>query len=501
MQISRRTLFQQTGLMAAAVALWGQGVRSAKAGEFTPNKPEYEILNRFSFGIHPDDVAALESRGPAAYLEEQLFGELLDPEVEANVQTWFPTLALSAAELKSLVDTEQMVPAQIAGELKRATVYRASASRYQLYEVMVDFWSNHFNIYHQDGPLRLLKTVDDRDVIRANALGSFRALLQASAKSPAMLFYLDNYSSTKRGFNENYARELLELHTLGVDGGYSHEDIEAVARILTGWSIGRGNSGPIGEFSFFSQTHDYGEKTVMGVVYPAGQGIEEGEALLDQLVDHPSTRQFIATKLCQRFISDQPAVATVAQVAEAWGADGDIPAMLLALASTDEFYDKAARKYRRPLDYVLGMLRTAAALVSRSQTRMLQTALQLLGQVPFDYPPPTGYPDSISGWASTAGLLNRWNIASTGLGYTSGGRLRRNSILQPEILLDDPQSPEQLVDQLLDMLLHGGIDAEGREILVSFAEQRFAELETRQGLTLVRDLANLIYASPYFQWH
>ncbi|MDQ3814216.1 MAG: DUF1800 domain-containing protein, partial [Armatimonadota bacterium] len=231
--------------------------------------------------------------------------------------------------------------AQAVGELNVAKLVRAAESKRQLQEVLVDFWSNHFNVDVRKGPVRSLKIVDDREVIRPHVLGSFRELLGASAKSPAMLFYLDNVRSTaemqmpqrgrrgrfgrrnvanqnvanpnnaapkkRGGLNENYARELMELHTLGVDGGYTQQDVQEVARCLTGWGMER----ETGAFRFYPFLHDNGEKTVLGQKIPAGGGIRDGEMVLDILASHPSTARFIAQKLCVRFVADEPPAALV----------------------------------------------------------------------------------------------------------------------------------------------------------------------------------------------
>jgi uncharacterized protein (DUF1800 family) len=506
MGINRRELLQRSSLFATALTLWGRGMEAMGAtrfglAEYQSAQPEIQLLNRFSFGIHPDDIELLRNLGPAGYLANQLDEGGPDPQVEAQVMIWFPSVTKTAAELKALVDNEQMTAAEIAAELKRATLYRAASSRYQLYEVMVDFWSNHFNIYHSDGPLRLLKTVDDREVIRANALTTFRELLHASAKSPAMLFYLDNYNSKKDGYNENYARELMELHTLGVDGGYANEDVGEVARILTGWSISQGRNAP-GEFRFKRRFHDYGRKTVMSVSYPAGVGLREGEALLDQLADHPGTRHFIASKLCQRLLTDEPPERVVRTVEDAWGSDGDIKQMLLALSDTDEFYDLSLHKLRRPNDYLLAMLRTTATSVNQNGLRQINGALGSLGQIPFNYPSPTGYPDDFNGWASTSGFLNRWNIASLALGYRAdSAEPRKASLIQPEQLVDLQATAEELVEKLVSAFLQGQIDTAGYQQLLEFTATRLADSTSAEIWKVIRDLANLIFASPYFQWH
>jgi uncharacterized protein (DUF1800 family) len=237
-------------------------------------------------------------------------------------------------------------------ELQQAKLLRAVYSRRQLYEVMVDFWSNHFNVFAAKDADRWLVTAYDRDTIRPHALGRFRDLLLATAQSPAMLFYLDNWLSVaeratpkrsssdatlRRGINENYARELMELHTLGVDGGYTQRDVGEVARCFTGWTIRRTYQQP--EFVFESRVHDRGKKLVLGTRIPAGGGIEDGLKIIDLLSRHPSTARFIATKLARRFVNDDPPPSLVDRVGEVFrDSDGDIKETLRAVVNAPEFF-------------------------------------------------------------------------------------------------------------------------------------------------------------------
>ena len=236
-----------------------------------------------------------------------------------------------------------------------AAQYRQMFSQRQLYEVMVEFWSDHFNIHLVNGLGPTLKPEDDRQVIRAHALGNFRDLLHASAKSPSMLFYLDNFFNLASAPNENYARELMELHTLGVDGGYTENDVKEVARCFTGWSIRfpGDTSGDYGTFVFLPAVHDNNAKVVLQNSITAGGGQSDGEQVLDILAAHPSTAQFIATKLCRRFISDtrtQPVIDAVAAAFTQSG--GDIKTTLRALFATDAFRNTADLKFTRPAEYL-----------------------------------------------------------------------------------------------------------------------------------------------------
>jgi uncharacterized protein (DUF1800 family) len=310
-------------------------------------------------------------------------------------------------------------------ELQQARLLRALYSQRQLYEVMVDFWSNHFNIFAGKGADRWLSTAYDRDTIRPHALGRFHDLLRATAQSPAMLFYLDNWLSAspdaalarmtpnnrRRGLNENYARELMELHTLGVDGGYTQRDVQEVARCFTGWTIRQ----PRGEasFHFEPRIHDKGEKVVLGTRIPPGGGIEDGLRVIDLLARHPSTARFISLKLARRFISDDPPPSIVNKAAEAFRrSEGDIPTILRTLVDSPEFFAPEAHhaKVKKPLEFVASALRATRAEVEISH--QLLRYLGRMGEPLFLAQPPTGYPDVGTSWTSPDMLLTRMNFAA-----------------------------------------------------------------------------------------
>jgi uncharacterized protein (DUF1800 family) len=317
-------------------------------------------------------------------------------------------------------------PRHVILELQQARLLRAVYSQKQLYEVMVDFWTNHFNVFAGKGADRWLVTSYDRDTIRPHALGRFRELLLATAKSPAMLFYLDNWLSVspdapairlrpnaqpgaRRGLNENYARELLELHTLGVDGGYTQKDVEEVARCFTGWTIRRPRMEA--EFQFDARMHDRGQKVVLGNRVPAGGGMEDGLKVIDLLVRHPSTAQFIATKLVRRFVADDPPPSLVSHAAQVFRqSEGDIRPVLHAIISApDFFFPEAFRaKTKKPLEFVASALRHLGAETNGGP--QLQRYLARMGEPLFLAQPPTGYPDVGSSWISPDTLLTRMNF-------------------------------------------------------------------------------------------
>jgi uncharacterized protein (DUF1800 family) len=406
----------------------------------TPLSSEQRILhflNRTSFGPTLDELERVSRMGISAYLEEQLRPENIpDSSVDEKI-AGLKTMRLSSGQLYDLYPPPKLAkergmtsrmamarPRIVILELQQARLLRAVYSRRQLYEVMADFWSNHFNIFAAKGADRWLLTSYDRDTIRPHVLGKFKDLLGATAHSPAMLFYLDNWLSAspnprarlgpnnrKRGLNENYAREIMELHTLGVDGGYTQKDVREVARCFTGWTIRR----PRGEaeFVFDPRIHDDGEKILLGSRFASRGGINDGMRVLDILARHPSTARFIATKLARRFISDNPPNSVVDRAAQTFlQSDGDIAAVLRTIFGAPEFLAPAAykAKVKKPLEFVASALRATGA-----ETRVTPQLLRYLGRMGeplFLAQPPTGYPDVAASWISPDMLLTRMNFAN-----------------------------------------------------------------------------------------
>jgi uncharacterized protein (DUF1800 family) len=305
-----------------------------------------------------------------------------------------------------------------------AKLLRAIYSNRQLQEVLDDFWFNHFNIFLNKGADRYLVTEYENEVIRPHVLGKFRDLLEATAKSPAMLFYLDNWQSVgpdapqprgganraRRGLNENYGRELLELHTLGVDGGYTQKDVTEVARCFTGWTIRQPRSG--GGFAFNPRLHDKGEKTVLGVKIPAGGGIEDGLKVLDIVARHPSTARFISKELAMRFVADDPPASLIDQMARTFSkTDGDLRAVLKTMFDSKEFWSVGAyrSKMKSPFELVVSAVRAVDGDVNYAFALVNQVAQ--LGQPLYRKQEPTGYSNSGQEWLNSAGLLSRMNFA------------------------------------------------------------------------------------------
>jgi len=380
--------------------------------------PVSHALNRITFGPGPGDHARVSAMGVKAFIEEQLGPEKIDNSLCDRATARFGDLWNEPLGEQYDVDSEALPPV-----LRQVTLLRAIYSERQFFEVMCEFWSDHFNIDPTKGDCRWTKPDDDAQVIRKHALGNFRGMLRASALSPAMLWYLDGRANVKRTPeekpNENYARELMELHTLGVHGGYTQQDVMEVARCLTGWTVlarkDDGFSGNLlsplkdrGVAVFRPEAHDDGAKRVLGSEIPAGLGEKDLDRVIEIVASHPSTARFVAHKLCARFIADEPPAAAVAAVAAEFAASaGDIKSMLRVLFATPEFSASGGVKFKRPFHFVVSALRATNA--STSAERPVLSYLERMGHMPFRYPTPDGYPAAAIHWHAT--LLWRWKFA------------------------------------------------------------------------------------------
>lgn len=459
------------------------------------------LLQRTTFGVRPADVERVLKLGRAAWLEQQLQPQRIPDEITQQRLARFETLNADMGE--SLVAFQQaqrarrqeqqaanrdmadsmarrprrdsaiVPPQQVLAELVTAKLTRSVYSERQLEEMMTDFWFNHFNVFFGKGINRYFIADYEAVAIRPHVFGRFRDLLGATAKHPAMLFYLDNAQSVQvdttlarrrnvqlppqirsRGLNENYARELLELHTLGVDGGYTQADVIAVARAFTGWQFTRpGPGGGNGvEFVFRPFLHDRSEKIVLGKALPAGRGIEDGEEVLDLLAAHPSTAKFIATKLVERFVSDEPPAALVDEVAAVFTrTKGDLREVTRALFLSPRFYAASVQrsKVKTPFELVASALR-----VTNADLRMSRDALQTLrtlGQLPYNEPAPTGFPAMSEDWVNSGAMLNRMNFATA----LAANRIQGVRIPTSEVALAD------LMPGVNTMKLEATIKAEG----------------------------------------
>ncbi len=414
------------------------------------------------------------------------------------------SVSLQAARRKTQLVGQELVSARVA---------RALMSERQLDEVMTDFWLNHFNVFAgKSAAMRHYLVSYERDAIRPNVLGHFRTLLGAVAHSPAMLYYLDNWQSAadadrphlvpqrvaqaaqrryvqrapmfatlpparrdtvmarmqqvqqrRRGLNENYARELMELHTLGVDGGYTQHDVTEAARVLTGWTLEKPND--VAAFRFNPVIHDAGSKVVLGMTFPDGQGEVEGERLLDLLAKHPSTATHIATRLVQRFVSDTPPAALVARAAETFRrTDGDIREVMRTIVTSDEFFSAAAwrAKVKSPFEVVVSALRAMNA--TADTTGRAAALVARLGQGIYQHQAPNGWPETGDGWINTGAILNRINF---GMALASGGVPGVTLRKWPLYATLDTMPRDKQVDGVVRALLGGDVSADMRAILLS----------------------------------
>jgi uncharacterized protein (DUF1800 family) len=451
------------------------------------------VLNRVAFGPAPGDVDRVRAMGLQRYIDEQLRPErIADPAMSPRLEG-LATTRLSSQEIFQQYEVPQLQarlakkqnangnpdgqdqapkmppdPIQqransVVAELSEQKLLRAVYSERQLQEVLTDFWFNHFNVDARKGRDKFLLTEYERDTIRPRVLGKFRDLLGATAKSPAMLFYLDNWMSADpngphqtmtqgrlvrgpfggrvympptakpaaqgknapKGLNENYGRELMELHTLGVDGGYTQKDVTEVARAFTGWTIEPPRQG-IG-FKFEPRIHDNGQKIVLGHLIKAGGGESDGEEVLDILAKHPATAHFISTLLVRRFVGDTPPPALVDRAAARFrDTNGDLREVMRTILTSPEFLspDSYRAKVKTPFEFVVSALRATGAEVA--DARVLVRELQQLGMPLYQCQPPTGYKDTGDAWVNTGALVSRMNFAL---------RLSNNQVLRTVVSL------------------------------------------------------------------
>ncbi len=359
----------------------------------------WHALSRMTFAPRADELVRAKELGLDAWTEEQLAPETLD-DWDCELRTrGLDTLWM---EPDLILNVRQDAAKQ---ELQQATLLRAVYSRRQLYETVVEFWSDHFNIAQDKFDCAWLKTVDEREVIRKHAFGNFYEMLWASMRSPAMLHYLDNHENFSHAPNENYARELLELHSLGVEAGYTQRDVRETARALTGWTVNQ--SWRRGRFEFDAGIHDNAEKIVLGVHLPAHGGESDGQRVFDALGAHPALPKFIARKLARRFVADEPPASLVEKTARAFSESrGDIKTTLRAMLFSDEFRS-APPKYKRPLQLVAGALRQLK--VETNARAALLRHLAKMGQPLHQWDMPDGFPDRAEAWQNN--LLARWQFA------------------------------------------------------------------------------------------
>ena len=483
----------------------------------TQEQAAAHLLGRFTFGTKPGQIKEVVDMGLDKWLQQQLDGKFTDEEVARRLpKDNYDALALTNEEivntylnagqiiriaaknnlfdkdsvnnlskpeyrqqLKKLMDAQgYKLPQELQRQIVNQKIVRAAYGENQLQEVLTDFWFNHFNVSLTKGQCQQFVLTYERDAIRPNVLGNFETILEATAKHPAMLEYLDNASSVSmdndmarqqdknnfaklakqrmqemandtaktgakilqqtinarktQGLNENYAREIMELHTLGVDGGYTQQDVTTVAKALTGWGImpmykdGPGMklvqaAGPgllarrgfvvEGDFLFRADKHDESAKTILGNNFPANGGYEEGKQVLQMLANHPSTAKFICTKLATRFVCDTPSTELVNKMSEAFlKSKGNIKTVLITMINSREFWDtKALReKVKSPFEFAMSAIRATNADVQ--QPFQIYNWCTKMGQRFYYYQAPTGFPDRATYWINTGSLLNRMNF-------------------------------------------------------------------------------------------
>jgi len=492
MTLSRRDFLKLASLVTASAALsscvpaYRKLAGDLPAVRWAPlDAYDFLMLNRLTFGPRVEERVRFMEMGWQGWIEEQLdFKSINDFDCELQLNP-FKTLKMDANELEAISNglfddyDRETVP----NELRQATLIRKAYSKRQFYELMVEFWSDHFNIYVEKGNCFYLKTVDDREVIRKHALSSFRDLVWASAHSPAMMVYLDNQANEKSHPNENYARELMELHTLGVDGGYTQQDVMELARCLTGWTVKKHFW--LGDFVFQEDLHDTGTKRILGMMIP-NSGIKEAEQVIEMLVQHTGAAQFITTKLARRFLADEPPQEIVQKAAQTFlRTNGDIkPALRVILL---DGLPLAQPKYKRPANFVLSALRI---LNAETDGAAVQEYLLRMGQSYFNWPTPDGYPDRSEVWQGN--LMPRWQFAFELIRNEIKGT-RHNLQALLDISLSDSLHGD--LDSVASLLLGAPMEAAARDELINVVTAAGATQEE----TLQIFAAGLL-ASPAFQW-
>lgn len=498
-------------------------------------------LNRMGFGPRPGDIAAFNGLGatPEAclttYVEQQLQPERIDDSACDTIiaNQGFTTLAKSLEQLwaehvkkPGLTYGERIQPVE---ETRKTAFLRAIYSKRQLTEVLADHWHNHFSIYGWDSWTAPVFVHYDRDVIRGNMLGNFRTMLEAVAQSPAMLYYLDNQSNSGGNPNENYARELFELHAMGAEnyygvvpliinnGNYEHpapkdpdgkpllyidEDVYGATTCFTGWRVDDNT----GLFTFDANSHFPYQKVVLGRLIPAAQGIKDGKDVLDILAKHPRAARYICRRLCRRLINDNPSERIVQEAADVFMANVEAPDQLAKVTRTillsPEFRTTWGEKIKRPFEYAVSLLRAAEA--DFTPENGFFWTYDAMGQSLFAWSPPNGFPDDKETWSSTMPLLQRWRACNSLIEWRYGGEGpnkddRRLVFMNPAAI----RTPNAIVDYWSERLLGLRLPATERQPIVDFmAGGRNPDFDLPESAITarLRYMIALIFMGPSFQW-
>lgn len=466
------------------------------------------LLRRTTFGITPALLAEITATGPQGWLDRQLAPAGIDDHACDALLTRFPLAFAEPPAVYAAVGNGGWESMQ---QVVQATLVRQAWSDRQLFEVMADFWSNHLNITCPSSEPWATKAMDDRAVIRAHALGRFEDMLAASVRSPAMLLYLSNSESRGDAPNENYGRELMELHTVGVDAGYGHDGVVASALALTGMTVWNpwngGTAGTNGLFRYRSDWHHVGPLSVLGWTHPNADpdgGEAVAESLARYLARHPATAARIARKLAVRFVSDTPPQGLVDRLTTVYlDNDTAVVPVLRALFASQEFAASTGQKYRRPAEDVLATIRSLGVTVDTSggTTALggLSWLLEQLGNAPLGWHPPNGYPDVAPAWAGAGTTLGRWNAhVAIAQGWMSEGLVYHKDLAAHLLGAVLPTSRSALVDALCARLLPGqAVAAAHRAALVAFLGPD-GPLGDGDATWLFPTLVALVLDSPYW---
>lgn len=492
-QPSRRTVLTSAVAGAAAVGVVASRASEAATAHPVPvaHDPVLHAVRRLTFGATPELVAHVRQVGVEAWVDQQLSGA---PDVGATLHGTGP----ASVPLPAAVSSQAMSGLGRYGvtDLQVQTFARAAFGDNQLYELLVELWTNHLSIH---GPsVAAHKVNDDAQVIRRYALGAFADMLAASAQSPAMLLYLDQAYSRGSNPNENYARELMELHTVGVDAGYHQRDVHQAALALTGLSVDE----TTGEFTYRPEWHHVGPVRVMGWSHPNGdpsKGKQVALSLVSYLAHHPMTARRVATKLVRRLVSDTPPAGLVASAARVYLAGGtSVVPVVKHIVGSHEFRAAAGQKSQRPFEWFVQAVRVLGLRPSPDLTvdgAAVVWALRSLGQAPFEWAPPNGYPDTTGAYASTATMLARWNAAQAlvrggiaGLGEPDAGALLGTPV---------PTTAGGVVERLAHVLLsvspRAGLT---RAVLTGVGLKATHVLTPAEARGLVPPMAALLLSSP-----
>jgi len=542
-RLSRRAALRPDRLLAALPALDPPPPTGLRAPDQhiiqggDPGLPPLGVIvfNRLAFGSRPTDLAAFNALGAddtarlTTWVDTQLNPNAITDTACNNLLAGnnLPSINKSLTQLWTDHYTGNQSRTQPISDVRAATFLRAVHSQRQLKEVLVDFWHNHFSIYAWDYSYASATWVHyDRDVIRANALGNFRTLLGTVARSPAMLYFLDNYISSDGGPNENYARESFELHTLGAENymgvvpaasvpkdgdglaiGYCDNDVYEVSRAFTGWRVNNGYSGAPGNdgtFLYYDDWHDRFQKVILGISFLVDEPpLKNGNDALDLLAFHPGTARFIARKLCRRLIADNPPqsiIDTAAAVFFNHHDDADqIKAVVRTICLSDEFKETWGQKIKRPFEAAAGTLRATNATLN-SVNNTFWYYYESAGQALFARRSPDGYPDRKSDWSNTTALMQRWRFAN----YLVQGYLGSASVNLQSQMPGGLTTANQIVDFWINRLLGRPMDpAAGRDAVLDFMAQGFNPnnpLPSEDIADRLPHMVALILMAPDFQW-